>query len=94
MRGNMYIRPWNKESERIFQQLARYGRAYTDDMNFVRSFGRRYSQFIDDDFMHVAHIKKKRKSIIVTPPKVNLIPIPTPTSQHTKFRKYQFYKIF
>lgn len=80
----MYIKPWNKESERILRHLTKNGKAWTKDVTLTRAFGRRCPEIIDNDFMDIGRIEKKNKSVFVLGEDIQIMP---------KRGKYFFYKI-
>ena len=68
------IKAWSKDAERIFDRLCRDGIAYTKDEKIPRVFGQHCKSLVDNDFLDIAHIKKKRKTIIIKPPQVVIFP--------------------
>jgi len=90
----MFVRPWDEASKRIMDQITQNGKAFTKDINTSRAFGRRYPELIDNDFLDIGRINKKKETVFVTRPNVKVVPIPTRMSRNTKWAKYKFYKIF
>jgi len=93
------IRPWNKESERILSQIAKDGKAYTNDMNFTRLFGRKHPQLFDKNngYLDIARIDKRRESVILPRKDIRLIPLDEFPSEEIKLRfkkRYGFVRIF
>ena len=86
----MFVRPWNKESEKYLFQLAKERTLFTRDINFTRSLGRRYPELSDNGFMDIGRIDKKHESIIALRPGIGLAPLPT----RRKFMKFQLYRLF
>ena len=81
----VYIKPWNKESERILKNLTRIGKAWTHDKQIGPKFGMKGETL--DPFIDVAWInsrRKERQTLIVT--KENVVVVP-------KKGKFEFYKI-
>jgi hypothetical protein len=91
----MFVKPWDESSKRILDQLVKdNGRAFTKDISLPRAFGRRYPELIENDFLTIARADRKKESVFVTKPNVMVIPIGIPSSQHTRWKKYKFHKIF
>lgn len=91
------IRPWDKESERILNQIVKNGKAYTSNNNFTRMFGRKYPDLFDKNngFLDIARIEKRRESVIIPRDNVSIIPISERTSRATGLRfpkKFGFFK--
>ena len=70
----VFVKPFNKEHEQIFRQLMRNNIAYTSDIKLSRSFGRHYPSIIDEGFLDIARIGKKKRTIIASPPDIRIIP--------------------
>ena len=70
----VFVKPFNKEHERIFRHLMKNNIAYTNDIKLSRSFGRHYTDVIDRGWMDIARITKKNKSIIAIPPNIRIVP--------------------
>ena len=91
----MFVKPWSKESENVLRKLSKKRTAYTTDIELTRTFGRRYPELIREDFLDIARIHKKDKSVFLLPDDSYVVPNPpNPGSPHGKFMKYKFYKIF
>lgn len=91
----MFVKPWDEASKRILDQLVKdNGKAFTTDIEIPRSFGRRYPELIENDFLTIARSDRKHESVFATKPNVMVIPIPTRTSRNTRWMKYKFHKIF
>ena len=93
------IRPWNKESERILEQIAKDGKAYTTNEMFTRAFGRKHPNIFDKDngFLDIARIDKRKQSVILPRSDIRLIPLPDRPSEAVKLqfkKKYGFIRIF
>jgi len=93
------IRPWNKESERIFEQMAKDGKAYTTNEIFTRAFGRRHPTIFNKDngFLDIARIDKRRESVILPRSGIRVIPLPDRPGEAVKLqfkKKYGFVRIF
>jgi len=91
----MYVKPWNDYSRKKLQQLMKDGVVYTDNIEFTRTFGRRYPSLFDGEkgFADIARIKKRKESVIVKRPNVGIAPVLGPPTQPSKL-KFQFFKIF
>jgi len=91
----MFVKPWSKEAENVLRKLAKKRIAYTSDIQLTRTFGRRYPELIREDFLDIARIHKKDKSVFVLPDDVVVVPKPPfPGGPQSKFMKFHFYKIF
>ena len=93
------IRPWNKESERILNQIVRDGKAYTSNEMFTRAFGRKHPEIFDKNngFLDIARIDKRRESVILPRRDIRLIPLEEFSSEEVKLRfkkKYGFVRMF
>ena len=91
----MYVKPWSSESERILRRLVKNGKAYTPNNTLTRTFGRKYPELIDNNFLDIGRIDKKKESIIAT--RENVVVVPKPSfngGPQSKFPKFHFYKIF
>jgi len=93
------IRPWNKESERVLNQIAKDGKAYTANEMFTRAFGRKHPTIFDKNngFLDIARIEKRRESVILPRNGIRLIPLEEFPSDAVKLRfkkKYGFVRIF
>ena len=69
-----YIRAWDKLSERLLKQLNRDTRVYVKEPKIVREFGYKCSHLIDNDYMDIGRIDKKKQSIIALRPEVMTFP--------------------
>lgn len=93
------IRPWDKESERVLNQIVKDGKAYTSNMQFTRAFGRKHPTIFDKDngFLDIARIEKRGKSVILPRSDIRLIPLEEYPSDEVKLhfkKKYGFVRIF
>jgi hypothetical protein len=93
------IRPWNKESERVLNQIAKDGKAYTSNMQFTRAFGRKHPTIFDKNngYLDIARIDKRGESVILPRSDIRLIPLEEYPSDEIKLRfkkKYGFVRIF
>lgn len=73
----MFIKPWSKEAENIFQQLSRNGRAYTkNNPQLSREFGMKCKELIQNDLLDIATIrnKRERRTWFITPPDIMVVP--------------------
>lgn len=70
----MLVKPYCKEAERILKQLEKDMRAYSKDMSFVKSFATKSSirKLINNGFLDIANVRKKRTTIFVLPPGVRI----------------------
>ena len=68
------IKAWSKDAERIFDRLSRDSVAYTNDIKLTQIFGIRCKELIDNDWLDIAHIKKKKKTVFIKPPQVVIFP--------------------
>lgn len=48
--------------------------AYTNDIKLSRSFGRHYPKLINEGWMDIARIEKKKRTIFASPPDIRIIP--------------------
>jgi len=80
----VFVKPFNKEHERIFRHLMKNNIAYTNDVELSRNFGRHYHSLIDDGWMDIARITKKKRTIIAIPPNIRIVP---------KKKRYYFFNI-
>jgi len=69
-----YVKPFNKEHERIFRHLMKNNIAYTNDIKISRSFGRHYPRLINEDWVDIARIEKKKRTLFASPPEIRIIP--------------------
>ena len=90
----VFVKPWNKEAERIFRQLAKDQRAYTKNNKITRKLGRSYPELFDNGFMDIGRIDRKNESIIVLRPGIGIAPVPPKPSIPSKFLKFQFFRIY
>ena len=81
----VYVKPFKKIDRDIFDRLMIKGRYDVFDTNLTRNFGHKYKEIIDADFLEIARVEKKRKSIIQLTEDARIMP---------KNGKYFFYKIF
>lgn len=93
------IRPWSKESEKILNQIAKDGKAYTSNIQFTRAFGRKHPSIFDKDngYLDIARINKSNKSVILPRSDIRLIPLEEFSSDEIRLRfkkKYGFVRIF
>jgi len=93
------IRPWSKESERILNQIAKDGKAYTSNMQFTRAFGRKHPTIFDKNngFLDIARIEKRGESVILPRSDIRLIPLPDRPGEAVKLKfkkKYGFVRLF
>lgn len=79
------IKPRNNKEFKIFDRVARMGRADFYDINLSRSMGRHYPSLVDEGYLEIARVDKKKKTIIIPGENVRIIP---------KKGKFDFYKIF
>jgi hypothetical protein len=88
----VFIKPWNKESERILRQLSLTGRAYTNDKKFVRAFGCKHKNILDNGFLDIASTnygKRPDKTLFVTPPEVAVVPKPGERGVNFHFKRFK-----
>ena len=91
----MLVKPWDKASKHILDQLVHNnGKAFTNDVEIPRAFGRRYPELIENDFLTIARSDRKKESVFVTKPNIMVIPMSISSSQNTRWMKYKFHKIF
>jgi len=93
------IRPWNKESEKVLNQIAKDGKAYTSNMQFTRAFGNKHPDIFDrkNGLMDIAYMKKRRMSVILPRSDIRLIPLPDRPGEAVKLqfkKKYGFVRLF
>jgi len=93
------IRPWDKESERILNQIAKNGKAYTSNMQLTRNFGHKHPELFDKNngFLDIARIEKRRESVILPRSDIKVIPLDEFPSDEVRLRfkkKYGFIRIF
>ena len=85
----MFVKPWNKEAERILKQLSMNGRAYIkNNPQLPREFGMKCKEIINNNFLDIATIrnKKERRTWFITPPDTMVI------SKFSKRGPYYFFK--
>ena len=66
----MFIRPWNKEAERILIQLKKNGKAMCNNSSIARDFGKKHGKLLDRGFLDMAstrYSKRKDKTLFQTP---------------------------
>lgn len=80
----VFIKPYNKEHERIFRQLMKNNIAYTSDINLSRSFGRHYPSIIREGWLDIARIDRKKRTVFVSPPDIRIVP---------KNKRFYFFRI-
>ena len=71
----MFKRPWSKEAERVFEQIHKYGRAYThNNPRLPREFGMKCKDIINNDYLDVTTVrnKKQRRTWFITPPDITV----------------------
>lgn len=87
----VFIKPQDKETERILRQLSLSGRAYSMDMGFVRRFSSQkpIREAVNLDFLDIAHNHKKKKTIFVTPPNIMVIPKPGEHGINFHFKRFK-----
>jgi len=87
------VKPWSKETEKIFKQLKKNGRAFTFNVTVNREIGRHYPQLIDDNFIDVSPRSHKKQRYWI-----NLLPDTiieeTPVRSKNKFIRFNFIKKF
>lgn len=88
--------PWSKEVERMFDNIARIGKYYTEDIQFTRNLGRRAPDLFDEQngYMDIARIGKSRKSVVIPRPGVQIVPMPLPDSEAIKVRQKKRWGIY
>jgi len=79
------VKPWNKKEYDIFHRVSQIGRADFHDIDLSRSIGRHYQDLINDGYLEIARVDKKKKTIILPGENVRIIP---------QKGKFNFYKIF
>jgi len=65
---------FKKEIEKLFDRIARDTVAYIDNIEVARTIGREYQGLIQDKFLDVARIDRKRQSVLIKPPNVVIFP--------------------
>lgn len=85
--------PWNKESEMYFKRLVKWPNVEINDVTFTQQFGRRHPELIDNGYVGIGRIKKKRRSVLYRPEGIEIIPIQSPDWRRRKFTKFKFFKI-
>jgi len=90
----MYIKPWSKEAERIFQELQRNRSTYSENIQLSREIGRHCKDLIDNDFLDISRSEKKRRTWYNIPHDVGIMPDYPSNSQYRKFMKFKFFKIY
>ena len=71
----MFIRPWNKEAERILIQLEKNGKAFTHNSNIGREFGKKHKNIFNNGFLDVAstrYSKRRDKTLFQTPDDIKI----------------------
>jgi len=83
----MYVKPWNKESQRILDQLTMDFRATTMNTRLSVDFSKKHHELIELEFLDMAttkYRKKPNKTIFQVPKNVRVVP---------QRGKFFFYKI-
>ena len=95
------FRPFNKEIEKIFDNIAKYDRAYTTDIKITRNLPRKYPVLFDEDngFFEIFRNESIRKSVICPRNGIKCMPILEPDSKRIEhksniFKKYGIFRIF
>ena len=90
------ITPWNKEVEKLFDSIAKYGKAYTEDITITRSLGKKLPDLFDEQegLMDIGRIGKTRKSMIVPRIGVQLVPLPDRSSYQNRLKRKKTYQIY
>lgn len=70
----VYVTPWSKEAEKILNRIMKTGRADVFDIDISRSFGRHCAEIVDDGYLEIARVEKKKKTIIL--PGINVVMFP------------------
>ena len=92
------ISPFNKEVERLFERIAKNGKAYTNNGKLTQMLPRKYPDIFDkhDGLIEIYRNPSKKRSIIVPLDGVHVIPLPEPDSVSIKIRrkrKFQIYRL-
>jgi hypothetical protein len=97
---SIFIYPFDKEAERILKTIRKNGKAFTCDMGLTRSWGtcdmgltrswgKNYPEL--DDFIGVFNNRRRKESVFVPFPDVQIIERP---SRGKNKRKFEIIKIF
>ena len=81
------MKPWNKESKKILEQLTMDFRASTHNTRLSVDLGKKYHELVELDFLDMAttkYRKKPNKTLFTVPKNVRVIP---------RNGKFFFYKI-
>lgn len=68
------IKAYSKEIEKILNRMCKDGLAYTSDIELSRNFGKSYKKIIDEGFVDIARIDKKKQTVFIRPPEVIIFP--------------------
>ena len=88
----MFIKPWNKESEKILRQLSFSGKAFTHNPRVAREFGKKYKNIFNNGFLDVAstrYSKRPDKTFFITPPDIAVIPKPGERGINYHFKRFK-----
>ena len=85
----MIVKPWNKESEKIFLQTYKNKRAFTFQPTFNRALGKRYPNLIENDYIDISPRSYKKERYWI-----NLLPHTKMKIKNTKgkFIEFEFMK--
>jgi len=86
------ITPWNKDAERLFDRIAKNGKAFTNDSHITRMLPRQYPDIFDkkNGLIGIYRSESRRESTIIPFDDVQIIPLPEPTSRTNEMRRKKF----
>jgi len=68
------IKAYSKDIERIFDKLCKQTTVYTKDVELTRSIGRNHTKLLEDGWLDIARIDRRKESVIIKPPQVVIFP--------------------
>jgi len=93
LKKNMFVKPWNEESEKILKDLMISGRSYTQNPLVARDFSKHKEirHLTNIGFLDIASNRRKRKTIFVTPPEIKILPEIKNNKFSFKFKKLNLF---
>lgn len=86
------IKPWDKETEKIFRRLSKYPVFETKNMQVTRCIGKRYPELIHKGFIKIKRNDELHESAIYLPEGIGIAPIEKLNSRPSKFLKFGFFR--
>lgn len=91
----MFVRPWNKDAERVLNQLVKDNRHFIkNDRSLHLQFGKHCKDIIDNGFLDITTTRnrRERRTYFIIPPNKEIIPIRHKRGINFHF-KDKFFKI-